>query len=277
MASLYQDLVAVLQLLCAALTEYGCPAGIVSDNGGVFPARDYATFLEALEIEACFIEKGKPWQNLIETQFKVQARLSDADFAQARTLDEVQAQHAAFIETFNTTAHWAHRRRGAGERTPTDVLGGAQGRPLDPAQLRSLLRDRQFPRTLNRHGFVSVQRFSIYAERGLAKRRVAVWIYEGDLRIEYQQTVLARYQCSYQRTRKRLTSVRRPVVYHTPFASPQLELWELDDNQWLKVVQRSARPQWKRRASMHAIQLPLFGILIMLATQQVATSVSASS
>lgn len=36
----------------------------------------------------------------------------------------------------------------------------------------------QFPRTVNQHGCVSVQRFYIYAERGLAKHGVAVWIYD---------------------------------------------------------------------------------------------------
>ena len=40
-------------------------------------------------------------QNLIEAQFKVQLRLADFKFEQARTLDEVQAAHADFIETFN--------------------------------------------------------------------------------------------------------------------------------------------------------------------------------
>lgn len=39
------------------------------------------------------------------------------------------------------------------------------------------------------HGLVSVQRFYIYAHRGLARERVAVWIYEGRLHIEYQQTL----------------------------------------------------------------------------------------
>jgi hypothetical protein len=35
MATAYQDTVAVLQLLSAALAEYGKPEGLVSDNGSV--------------------------------------------------------------------------------------------------------------------------------------------------------------------------------------------------------------------------------------------------
>jgi transposase InsO family protein len=99
MASEYQDLTAVLQLLLAALSEYGCPDGIVSDNGAVFTAHDYGALWEALQVEVKHIEKGKPWQNLIEAQFKVQLRLADFQFAQAQTLGEVQNQHAAFIES----------------------------------------------------------------------------------------------------------------------------------------------------------------------------------
>lgn len=71
MVSPYQDVVAVLQLLCAALTEYGRPQGVVSDNGGAFSALDYKNFLTALDIEHCPIEKGHPWQNLIEVQFLI--------------------------------------------------------------------------------------------------------------------------------------------------------------------------------------------------------------
>jgi hypothetical protein len=41
-------------------------------------------------------------------------RLADFKFEQAQTLGEVQNHHAGFIETFNTTAHWAHRHRADG-------------------------------------------------------------------------------------------------------------------------------------------------------------------
>jgi transposase InsO family protein len=40
MASAHQDLTAVLQLLFAALAEYGCPARVISDHGAVFRAHD---------------------------------------------------------------------------------------------------------------------------------------------------------------------------------------------------------------------------------------------
>jgi hypothetical protein len=48
MASLYQDLPTVLQILFAAVSEYGCPEMIVSDNGTVFTAHQYNSVLNAL-------------------------------------------------------------------------------------------------------------------------------------------------------------------------------------------------------------------------------------
>ena len=79
-------------------------------------------------IQACYIEKQQAWQNLIESQFKIQLRLADAKFEQATSLEEIQAQHAAFIQIFNTTNHWAHRERQDGARTPVAVLAWQQGR-----------------------------------------------------------------------------------------------------------------------------------------------------
>jgi transposase InsO family protein len=159
MVSPHQDLTAILQILFAALAEYGCPQAIVSDNGSVFRAGDYLAILRALDIEPLHIEQGKPWQNLIEAQFKVQLRLADFHFEQASTLEDVQNRHAVFIETFNTTPHWAHRTRANGQRTPVEVLGWLRGRDVEPQRLREVFGQTEFLRTVNRYGFVSVQRF----------------------------------------------------------------------------------------------------------------------
>lgn len=263
MASDYQDELAILQLLHAALSEHGHPDGIVSDNAGVFTADAYRQLWHTLQIEPSYIEKRQAWQNLIEAQFNIQLRLADARFEEATTLAEIQAHHAAFIQTFNTTAHWAHRERDDGRKTPVAVLGGARGRELSPDTLRRLFRHLQFPRTVNQYGCVSVQRFYIYAEQGLAKQRVSVWIYEDRLQIEYQQTPLARYQCRLDRRQKALTAVSQPQLYPTPFVSPQLEFFELDDEQWLKVHPRAPYARRPAPASL-ARQLPLLSLEIGL-------------
>ncbi len=272
MVSPHQDLTAVLQILHAALSEYGCPQAIVSDNGSVFTAHHYLAILRDLGIEPLHIEKGKPWQNLIEAQFKVQLRLADFKFEQAQTLGEVQNRHAEFIETFNTTTHWAHRHRASGSRTPVDVLGWLRGPIVEPKRLCELFGRSGFLRTVNRYGFVSVQRFYIYAEGGLSRKRVSIWIYEGELRIEHRQTLLARYRCAFDPKHRQLQDVNEPTFYDTPFASPQLELIELDDEQWIKFQRRPTRHS-SRRIAMLPQQLLLIDLgasaLVLLALKAI--------
>ncbi len=250
MSSRYQDEIAILQLLHAAFGDYGLPWGIVSDNGSVFTAEAFLRVLDGLEIQPCPIEKRQAWQNLLETQFNVQRRLADAKFKQADTFEEIQDQQAAFIQLFNTTRHWAHRDRTDDCLTPISVLGGRLGRSVSPQNLRRVFRHVQFSRVVNRHGCVSVQRFYIYAERGLAKQRVAIWLYQDRLHIEYQQTLLARYQYRLNRKAKKIAHIDKPKLYRTLFVSPQLELFELDDSQWQKILRR---PEYaKRRTAQKA-------------------------
>ena len=58
-ASEYQDLTAVLQILYAALVEYGCPEFIVTDNAKVFNAHDYQHILKELEVEPKKANRGR--------------------------------------------------------------------------------------------------------------------------------------------------------------------------------------------------------------------------
>jgi transposase InsO family protein len=199
MACEHQDVVAVVQLLNAALREYGRPEGAVSDNGSVFTSDAYEGLLRALDIEVCHIEKGKPWQNLIEAQFKVELRLADAHFEQATTLEEIQERHAAFVEMFNTTPHWVHRERADGLRTPVEVLSWVRGAEVDQDLLQRALHHLQIERVVTLRGYVSVQRFYLYAERGLSRRRVSVWLHEGWLHIAHREAALAQYEYRYDR------------------------------------------------------------------------------
>ncbi len=267
MASPYQDVVAVLQLLSAALSAYGRPEGIVSDNGSVFTSDAYEGLLGALDITVCHIEKGKPWQNLIEAQFKIERRLADAQIERAESLAEIQERHAAFVETFNTTPHWAHRDRADGLRTPEAVLGWVQGRELAPDALPRALRQLQLERTVNRAGYVSVQRFYLYAERGLARQRVSVWIYDGRLHLAYRQALLAQYTYRAERRGKRRLRVvdPHPQLYRSIYTSPQLELWELDDAQWRKVWERPPRQHHlprERDGNVQQLALPIVGLVV---------------
>ena len=127
----------------------------------------------------------------------MQWHLAGFKVEQAHTLEAIQNHHAAFSETFHSTRHWAPDNRKDGYHRPADVLGWVKGRAVDVAYLRQLFGRVEFVRTVNRYGFVSVQRFYLYAEDGLPRQRVSIWIDEGQLRIAYEQTLRARYSCRY--------------------------------------------------------------------------------
>jgi len=265
MATEDQDTIAVLQLLYAALSEYGCPEGIVSDNGSVFISAAYEGLLQEVGVAVCHIEKGKPWQDLIEAQFKVERRLGDALFERAGTFEEIQERHADFVETFNTTPHWAHRARGDGLRTPADVLNWVRGGEIDAGVLQRALRHVQVERVVNQRGYVSVQRFYIYAERGLSRLRVSIWLYDGRLHVAHGDTLLARYAYRYDRKAHRLRAVEAPQVYRTAYAT-QLELWELDDAQWRKIMPRPyERHEPPMDTGVRQLVLPVVGVVGLVA------------
>ena len=191
----------------------------------------------------------------------MQLRLADFKFEHAETLQEIQDHHAEFVETFNTTPHWAHRERDDGHRSPVQVLQWIQGHAVGQARLRRLFGEVKLSRTVNRYGFVSVQRFYVYAEQGLSRQRVSICIFEGQLHIDYQETLLAKYLCDYDQRKQRPQAISHPVLYETAFASPQLELFQLDDAQWLKVRERSHFDR-VQRITQNVQQLPLSGLSI---------------
>ncbi len=98
---------------------------------------------------------------------------------------------------------------------------------------------------------------------------VAVWLYEGRLQIAYQDALVARYTAQYDRRRKRLRAVHKPVLYHTAYATPQLELWDLDDAQWHKVMERPMQRRQHRRTAAWTTQLPLELALLLLLMQPI--------
>jgi hypothetical protein len=137
---------------------------------------------------------------------------------------------------------------------------------VEAEQLHRALRHLQVERVVNLRGYVSVQRFYIYAERGLSRARVSVWLYDGRLHIAHQgATLLARYAYDYDRKAQRLRAVAQPHLYHTTYASPQLELWELDDEQWQKVTRRPyERHPRSADGGARQLMLPIVGLVVAL-------------
>ena len=93
---------AYLMILYAAIRQHGVPETLVSDSGAVFvTAKQAKAIYAALGIEKREIERGKPWQNYIETTFNVQRRMADWDFAKATTWAELLAVHDQWVVDYN--------------------------------------------------------------------------------------------------------------------------------------------------------------------------------
>jgi len=234
-----QDLSSYLMILYAAIRQHGVPETLVSDSGAVFvTAKQAKAIYAALGIEKREIERGKPWQNYIESTFKIQRQMADWHFAKATTWAELLAVHDQWVMNLNYQVHWAHQERDDDRRTPRDVLGWYNGRPVTPEDLHRLFYRTRFGRKLDKLGYVRFRHWRVYGERGLARERAAVWLYGETLTLEYADEPLAQYRVRYQPDKAHLRAVEAPLLFETPYQSPQLSLWELNDDEWLKVIRR---------------------------------------
>ena len=96
---------------------------------------------------------------------------------------------------------------------------------------------------------------------------MSIWLYEGRLQIAYREALLARYTYGYDRTHQQLRTIEQPLLYRTIFASPQLEFWELDDEQWRKVIERLPRSHPRTRplhVDAEQLPLPLISLVVLL-------------
>lgn len=93
-----------------------------------------------------------------------------------------------------------------------------------------------------------------YAEEGLAKCEVALWLGSESPSVEYDGEALSRYEVDYQRDAGKLREVKSPRLFATRHRSLQPRLCGLDEalgeGGWLKALKldeyaprRSPRPQ----------------------------------
>ncbi len=252
-----QDLGAVLLVFYAAVRQHGSPEALVTDGGGVFRAKQALAIFARLGIRKEQIAKRQPWQRLIETQFNVQRRMADWPFAQAETWAELLAAHDRFVADFNYQVHWAHRQREDGRHSPAEVLGWVSGKQHTPEELHRIFYSTRFGRKLDRLGFCRFRHWRVYGEQGLASTGVAVWLYGEQLTVEFADEPLAQYHVRYAPDKKHLTEVTVAQLFETPHRSPQLPLWALDDEEWLKVIRLDPyAPRTQRR--MAEAQMRLF-------------------
>ena len=91
----------ILRLYYLALLQWGLWKTIVSDNGSQFRSLAFGKANEELGINQHFCEKGRPWQNLIESQFGIQARLGEYLWRNCSNTDQAIEVHRELIRDHN--------------------------------------------------------------------------------------------------------------------------------------------------------------------------------
>jgi transposase InsO family protein len=252
-----QDLGVILRLYYLALAQWGCWNEIISDHGKVFDSHAFKRVNRRLLINHEMYAKGHPWQNLIESQFGIQARMGEYRWERCHSVDEAIEFHHELIRDHNRLQHFAHRKRNDRKRAPLEVLGQAKGHAVDAAALHRAFSRMAWQRKTDRRGFVKVNRWKIYVEEGLPNTPVQLTYWNGRLRAEYNAQLLTEYRCRWDNTRLRPKSITHPQPYEHPFGSPQPALF---DPLWLRdpIEGEPPQPRPLKRAIGNAHQMRLY-------------------
>ncbi len=241
--------VALMVLYTAAL-RYGVPEFMISDKGGAFTSNEFEAVCKRLGIDHKPIQstKGESYLNWMETHFNIQRRLFDYQFSLTTTPVEFERVHQTFIEIYNTTAHQGLLKDQWNPPIPLEVLGEAKGRLYTPEELERKFSRALFARTTNRYGCVTLHRYHFYVEQGLPTTQVLLWVYGDQLRVVFENVVLADYHCRYDPRDHKIRDIQDGSFYVTRFASSQGSLIPFNPHESVVLY----RPQ----AQMRQARLP---------------------
>ena len=108
-----------------------------------------------------------------------------------------------------------------------------------------------------------MKHWRVYAEEGLARCEVAVWLGDGEMAVEYGGQTLSRYDVSLSQDAAKLKAVTNPRLFATPYRTTQPKLFALDalgEGGWLKAL-RLAGYAARARRRPEALQQALFPYL----------------
>lgn len=187
-----QDTTAFLRVFFDAVARFGAPKGLVSDSGRVFRAKQAQDIYRRLDITKYEIEKGKPWQDYVETHWNVQRRMANYAFTKATTWDDIY-----WVLDYNAEDHWAHHTRDAGRHNPHEVLGEvvlllyAPDVLYTPDVLHRIFHTTRFTCQVDTAGYVQFRHWRMYGEYGVAGQAAVIWLYQETLTVTIGDTPLA--------------------------------------------------------------------------------------
>jgi hypothetical protein len=90
-----------------------------------------------------------------------------------------------------------------------------------------------------------------------------VWVYENTLKVEHQATTLSLYSVRLSSDQQQITEVKNARRLETHFRSPQLDLWQISETEWLLALRRPEPVARKKQSNIiplaRQLPLPLFG------------------
>src|SRR5829696_4410338 len=254
-----QDLNAFLAVLYRAVQEYGPPEAFITDSGSIFLANRAQAIYRALGIRKLEIEKGQPWQSYLETAWNVQRRMADHYFAKAEDWSGLLEEHDRWVRDYNVQEHYAHQHRKKGRRSPSEVLSWVKTLRYQEEDLARAFFSARYTRILDDLGYLTLQRFRLYAEEGLAGTEVVVWMAEDALTVEYGGEALSRYEVECDppagvSSVGKLRTVKGHTLFEASIASAAkpLRLFDLHEalgeEGWIKVLKlEEYAPRQRRR------------------------------
>ena len=131
-----------------------------------------------------------------------------------------------------------------------------------PTDLERAFFSTMLVRRLDAAGYARVKHWRVYAEEGLARCEVAVWLGDGGMAVEYGGRTLSRYDVSLSR-KAELKTVANPRLFANPYTTTQPKLFALDalgEGGWLKTLRLQGYAPYVRRRP-DALQQALFPYL----------------
>lgn len=140
------------------------------------------------------------------------------------------------------------------------------GRTIPEEVLSRALYATQFTRQIDKYGYVKFKHWKFYGENGLAAREeVSVWVYEDTLKVEHQATTLSLYSIRLSPDRASIAEVKNARRLETLFRSPQLDLWQMNETEWLLALRRPEPVTRKKPGKIvplaRQLPLPEFGAI----------------
>ena len=123
----------------------------------------------------------------------------------------------------------------------------------------------RFVRRLDASGYARIKHWRVYAEEGLARCEVALWLGNDGLVVEHGGQTLSRYDVSLSSVEAKLEDVANPRPFATRYRrTPQLRLFALEqalgEGGWLKALRLEGYADRTRRRPQ-ALQQVLFTYL----------------